>query len=55
MYHAVDETVDRFLDLKARHKDGLNPAEYGPTLRDAALVSAIHRIAIVVVQRDIWP
>jgi len=55
MYHAVDETVDRFLDLKARHKDGLNPAEYGPTLRDAALVSAIHRIATVVVQRDIWP
>ena len=55
MYRAVDETVDRFIDLEARHKDGLNPELFGPTLRDAALVSAIHRIATVVVQRDIWP
>ena len=55
MYRAVDETVDRFLDLEARHKDGLNPGQFGPTLRDAALVSAIHRIATVVIQRDIWP
>ena len=55
MYRAVDETVDRFLELEARHKDGLNPGAYGPTLRDAALVSAIHRIATVVLQRDIWP
>ena len=55
MYRAVDETVDRFLDLEARHKEGLNPGPFGPTLRDAALVSAIHRIATVVIQRDIWP
>ena len=27
----------------------------GPTLRDAALVTAIERIAKVVLQRDIWP
>ena len=55
MYRAVDETVDRFLDLEARHKEGFNPGPFGPTLRDAALVSAIHRIATVVIQRDIWP
>ena len=55
MYRAVDETVDRFIELEARHKDGLNRERSGPTLRDAALVSAIHRIATVVVQRDIWP
>ena len=55
MYRAVDETVDRFIELEARHKDGLNRGRSGPTLRDAALVSAIHRIATVVVQRDIWP
>ena len=55
MYRAVDETVDRFIELEARHKDGLNRGRIGPTLRDAALVSAIHRIATVVVQRDIWP
>ena len=55
MYHAVDETVDRFIDLEARYERGLNREQTGPTLRDAALVSAIHRIATVVIQRDIWP
>src|SRR5210317_462186 len=55
MYRAVDETVDRFIELKARHEGGVNRERSGPTLRDAALVSAIHRIATVVLQRDIWP
>jgi glutamate dehydrogenase (NAD(P)+) len=55
MYRAVDETVDRFIELKACHEDGVNRERSGPTLRDAALVSAIHRIATVVLQRDIWP
>ncbi|MGB5629310.1 MAG: Glu/Leu/Phe/Val dehydrogenase [Woeseiaceae bacterium] len=55
MYQAVDETVDRFTELQARYKDGLNKGRQGPTLRDAALVSAIRRVATVVVQRDIWP
>ena len=55
MYRAVDETVDRFIELKARHEGGVNRERSGPTLRDAALVSAIHRIATVVIQRDIWP
>jgi glutamate dehydrogenase (NAD(P)+) len=45
MYRAVDETVDRFLELEARHKDGLNPGAYGPTLRDAALAARHMAIA----------
>lgn len=55
MYRAVDETVDRFTELQNRYKDGLNQGSGGPTLRDAALVSAIRRVAAVVMQRDIWP
>lgn len=55
MCHAVDETVDCFEELKARHESGYNENNPGPTLRDAALVSAIRRIAKVVLQRDIWP
>jgi glutamate dehydrogenase (NAD(P)+) len=55
MCKAVDETVDRLAELQARQKDGLNKGRQGPTLRDAALVSAIRRVATVVRQRDIWP
>ena len=55
MCGAVDETVDRFTELQARYEGGLNKGLQGPTLRDAALVSAIQRIATVVLQRDIWP
>jgi glutamate dehydrogenase/leucine dehydrogenase len=55
MCRAVDETVDRFNELQARFEGGANKGTQGPTLRDAALVSAIHRIATVILQRDIWP
>ncbi|MCG8370147.1 MAG: Glu/Leu/Phe/Val dehydrogenase [Proteobacteria bacterium] len=55
MCRAVDETVDRFDELKAKYRQGFNKGKPGPTLRDAALVSAITRIATVVLQRDIWP
>jgi glutamate dehydrogenase (NAD(P)+) len=55
MCRAVDETVDRFDELTQRHEQGVNRDQPGPTLRDAALVSAITRIATVVLQRDIWP
>ena len=55
MYRAVDETVDRFTELQTHRVGGLNIAKQGPTLRDAALVSAIQRLATVVLQRDIWP
>jgi glutamate dehydrogenase (NAD(P)+) len=55
MCGAVDETVNRFEELKERHEQGENKDLPGPTMRDAALVSAISRIATVVLQRDIWP
>ncbi|MBT8107652.1 MAG: Glu/Leu/Phe/Val dehydrogenase, partial [Gammaproteobacteria bacterium] len=55
MCHAVDETLDRFEDLQAKYDAGFNKGNPGPTLRDAALVSAIQRIARVVLHRDIWP
>jgi hypothetical protein len=55
MCRAVDETVDRFDELQGKYAAGLNKGEPGPTLRDAAIVNAIKRIAIVVLQRDIWP
>ena len=55
MCRAVDETVDRFDALQDLYSKGANKGKPGPTLRDAALVSAITRIATVVLQRDIWP
>ena len=55
MCRAVDETVDRLAELQGRYDKGFNKGNPGPTLRDAALVSAIKRIATVVLQRDIWP
>ena len=55
MCDAVNETVDRFVELTERHEQGMNKDQPAPTLRDAALVTAITRIAAVVLQRDIWP
>jgi glutamate dehydrogenase (NAD(P)+) len=55
MCRAVDETVDRFNELSEKYKKGFANGRPGPMLRDAALVSAITRIATVVLQRDIWP
>ena len=51
MVRAVDDTVERWKKLNAKSTGGTN----GATLRDAALVTAIERIATVVLQRDIWP
>jgi len=55
MTRAVDDTVDRWTALKARSKEGSDGEGPVATLRDAALVTAIERIATVVLQRDIWP
>ncbi|MDJ0709107.1 MAG: Glu/Leu/Phe/Val dehydrogenase [Woeseiaceae bacterium] len=55
MCASVDETVDRFEALQKKYASGFNEGNPGPTLRDAALVSAIKRIAEVVLKRDIWP
>ena len=51
MNRAVDETVDRWTAMKEDSTRGITES----TLRDAALVNAIKRIATVVLQRDIWP
>ncbi len=55
MTHAVDEMVERWTALKEGAKKGTVGGGSAPTLRDAALVVAIERIATVVLQRDIWP
>jgi glutamate dehydrogenase (NAD(P)+) len=55
MCRAVDETVDRCDGLRDQYENGLNVDSSGPTVRDAALVNAISRIAEVIVKRDIWP
>jgi glutamate dehydrogenase (NAD(P)+) len=52
MDRTVDETVAQWNLLKENHNTvAKRPA---PTLRDAALVSAVRRIAKVILQRDIW-
>lgn len=55
MVRAVDDTVDRWTALNTRHGNGFNGTCSGPTLRDAALVTAIERLTAVILQRDIWP
>jgi glutamate dehydrogenase/leucine dehydrogenase len=55
MNRAVNDTVERWKTLNAKSTDGANDAQSAATLRDAALVTAIERIATVVLQRDIWP
>lgn len=54
MNRAVDDTVKRWTALQAQSKGG-NQGRSLPTMRDAALVTAVERIATVVLQRDIWP
>ena len=55
MCRAVDDVVDLYGELSERFDAGFNKGKPPPTLRDAALVLAINRIATVVLQRDIWP
>ncbi len=55
MCKAVDQVVDLYDELSERYEAGFNKDNPPPTLRDAALVLAINRIATVVLQRDIWP
>ena len=54
MNRAVNDTVERWKTLNARSTGGANRPQSAATLRDAALVMAIERIATVVLQRDIW-
>jgi len=55
MNKAVDDTVDRWTALQAQSREDPDRSSSQATLRDAALVTAIERIATVVLQRDIWP
>ena len=51
MYDAVDAMVESW---RALLESNNNPDLDQPTLRDAAMVVAIRRLAEVVLQRDIW-
>jgi len=55
MKKAVDDTVDRWTAMQAQSRNDADGSIAQATLRDAALVTAIERIATVVLQRDIWP
>lgn len=50
MVRAVDTVVDQWKSICTDEK----PPHGKPTLRDAALVTAIRRVATVTMQRDIW-
>lgn len=54
MIRAVDSTIDCWESLKEKHNSETGQARPAPTLRDAALVTAIKKLADVVLQRDIW-
>ncbi len=53
MLEAVDAMVESWIELDAKSNSGARQRT-SPTLRDAALVTAIRRVAEVIMQRDIW-
>jgi glutamate dehydrogenase/leucine dehydrogenase len=55
MVRAVNDTVERWKALNSGTMGSADSNQSAATLRDAALVMAIERIATVVLQRDIWP
>jgi glutamate dehydrogenase (NAD(P)+) len=54
MVRAVDTVVDCWLQLRDMQQSSGNENPTPPNLRDAALVTAVRRLATVTVQRDIW-
>jgi glutamate dehydrogenase (NAD(P)+) len=54
MVRAVDAVIRSWEILKKDYGDGVNVGRAAPTLRDAALVLAIRRVADVTLMRDIW-
>jgi glutamate dehydrogenase (NAD(P)+) len=54
MHRVVDETLESYRTLNENHRNGNHRQRPAPTLRDAALVTAIRRLAKVILQRDIW-
>ena len=51
---AVDTMVASWIELDANNHHSSGKQHTAPTLRDAALVTAIRRVAKVIMQRDIW-
>ena len=51
---SVDRMLDRWETLQATHGNSAKADRPAPTLRDAALVTAIRKLADVILQRDIW-
>jgi glutamate dehydrogenase/leucine dehydrogenase len=54
MVTAVDDIAACWDELPDNHRTNGNGDRPDPTLRDAALVTAIRRLATVTMQRDIW-
>lgn len=54
MLEAVDTMVASWIELDANNHRSRGEQPMAPTLRDAALVTAIRRVAEVIMQRDIW-
>lgn len=54
MVTAVDDIAACWDELTDNHRTNGNGDRPDPTLRDAALVTAIRRLATVTMQRDIW-
>jgi glutamate dehydrogenase (NAD(P)+) len=51
---SVDHMVDQWKILQAKHERAGTANRPAPTLRDAALVTAIRKLSDVILQRDIW-
>ena len=50
MTAAVDDVMDRWQEIREVER-----APYGaPLIRDAALITALRKVATVTMQRDIW-
>ena len=51
---SVDRMLDRWETLQATHENAAKADRPAPTLRDAALVTAVRKLADVILKRDIW-
>jgi glutamate dehydrogenase (NAD(P)+) len=51
---SVDRMIDQWKTLQAKHERAPIAGRAAPTLRDAALVTAVRKLADVILHRDIW-
>jgi hypothetical protein len=54
MTNSVDAMIETWNEINAKNHQPNGKKHRSPTLRDAALVTAIARIIKVTMQRDIW-